>query len=86
MDVSRATMPKCLAETTVYDLPSGDIGPTATFAHFFVDVFAGLLAGGLIIVGSGIHSQTAEDWIIWSFGGGVPFLAWWGRRAAAKRR
>jgi hypothetical protein len=62
------------------------LGPAATFAHFFVDVFAGVFAGGLIIVGSGIQSQTARDWIIWSFGAGVPFLAWFGRRAAAKRR
>jgi hypothetical protein len=62
------------------------LGPAATFAHFFVDVFAGVFAGGLIIVGSGIQSQTARDWIIWSFGAGVPFLACFGRRAAAKRR
>lgn len=62
------------------------LGPAATFARFFVDVFAGIFAGGLIIVGSGIQSQTARDWIIWSLGAGVPLLAWSGRRAAAKRR
>jgi hypothetical protein len=60
-------------------------GPAASFARFFVDVFAGVFAGGLIIVGSGTQSQTARDAIIWSLGAGVPLLAWMGRRAGKRR-
>jgi hypothetical protein len=68
-----------------YTKRNRDGSPAATFAHFFVDLFAGVFAGGLIIVGSGIQSQTARDWIIWSLGAGVPLLAWWGRRGVANR-
>jgi hypothetical protein len=60
-------------------------GPAASFARLFVDAFCGVIAAGLIIVGSGIHSPLAQKWIVWCFLVGVPLLTWMDRRAARHR-
>jgi len=55
-------------------------------AHFFGDVFAGVLAGGLFVIAAGVRGLRGQEAIIWSLGLAVPILAAWGRRATAKRR